>query len=233
MIGALLMALFAALAARDAQGPASATGVLEGRVTYSGTAPPPVAVAESGGEQKVLQVDRAGGLRYVVVYLPDARAAAPPSGPAAMDQRSFIFVPQVLAVRAGQVVRFTNGDPANHNVRSRDANPANAFNLATADSRAVETHRFAATPPDRPVVLSCDIHPWMAAWVYAFEHDAFAITSADGSYRIAGIPAGRYRVSVRQPAGRLARELAVDIRPGETTRLDVRFSAEDVGMPPR
>jgi hypothetical protein len=73
----------------------------------------------------------------------------------------------------------------------------------------------------------------MAAWVYAFEHDAFAVTAADGSFRIAGLVPGRYRVSVRQPAGRLARELAVDIRAGETTTLDVRFAASDVGMPAR
>jgi plastocyanin len=211
--------------------PPEPTGTLEGRVTYSGPVPPAIAVAESGGEQKVLHLDRQGGLRYAVIALPDTRpAAGKPSGEAMIDQRGFVFVPQVLAVRAGQLVRFTNSDPANHNVRSRDPNPANAFNLATADSRAVETHRFAATTLDRPVVLSCDIHPWMAAWVYAFDHDAFAVTDADGTYRIDGLPAGRHRVSVRQPAGRLARELSAEVLARRTTRLDVQFSAADVGM---
>lgn len=210
---------------------AGPTGTLEGRVTYTGPAPPPIAVAESGGEQKVLHLDRQGGLGFAVVALPDMRpAAGTPSGEAAVDQRGFVFVPQVLAVRAGQLVRFTNSDPANHNVRSRDPNPANTFNLATADSRAVETHRFAVTTMDRPVVLSCDIHPWMAAWVYASDHDAFAVTGADGTYRIDGLPHGRHRVSVRQPAGRLARELSAEILAGRTTRLDVQFSSTDVGM---
>lgn len=232
-IAAVLAVLAAAAAWLSAQ-PAPGTGAIQGRVTFAGTPPAPTAVPESGGEQKVLHVDRAGGLGYAVVYLPDARPSPrPPQGAPGVDQRGFVFVPQVLAVRAGQVVRFTNGDPANHNVRSRDAAPANTFNLATADSRAVETHRFAATPAERPVVLSCDIHPWMAAWVYAFDHDAFAVTAADGTYRIDNVPPGRYRVSVRQPAGRLARELAVDVRAGETTTLDVRFAAGDVGMPVR
>ena len=229
-IGITCAGWLAALTLTHAQAPGP-TGTLEGRVTYSGPAPPPIAVAESGGEQKVLHLDRQGGLRFAVIALPDIRAAAgKPTGESVVDQRGFGFVPRVLAVRAGQLVRFTNSDSANHNVRSRDPNPANAFNLATADSRSVETHRFAATTLDRPVVLSCDIHPWMAAWVYGFENDAFAVTGTDGTYRIDGLPVGRHRVSVRQPAGRLARELSAEVLAGRATRLDVRFSSADVGL---
>jgi plastocyanin len=229
-IGLTCAAWLTTLILQQAHAPGQ-TGTLEGRVTYSGPAPPPVTVAESGGEQKVLHLDRQGGLRFAVIALPDSRpAAGKPSGESVVDQRGFVFVPQVLAVRAGQLVRFTNSDSANHNVRSRDSNPANAFNLATADSRSVETHRFAATTLDRPVVLSCDIHPWMAAWVYAFDHDAFAVTGPDGAYRIDGLPAGRHRVSVRQPSGRLARELSAEVLAGRATRLDVQFSSGDVGM---
>ena len=229
-LGLICAGWLATLLPAQTQGP-EPTGTLEGRVTYSGPVPPAIAVAESGGEQKVLHLDRRGGMRYAVIALPDIRpAAGKPSGEAVVDQRGFVFVPQVLTVRANQRVRFTNSDSANHNVRSRDPNPANAFNLATADSRAVETHRFAVTTLDRPVALSCDIHPWMAAWVYAFDHDAFAVTGADGTYRIDGLPAGRHRVSVRQPAGRLARELSAEVLAGRTTRLDVPFSPADVGM---
>jgi hypothetical protein len=131
-------------------------------------------------------------------------------------------------------VQFTNDDPANHNVRADDSNPANRFNLDTATgSAAANVHRFASMPAGRPVQLSCDIHPWMAAWIYVFDHDRFAVTTADGSFRIQNVPAGPHRLAVRQPSGRLARDLTVDVRPGETTRLDVRFSAADLGMPMR
>ena len=61
-------------------------------------------------------------------------------------------------------------------------------------------------------------------WVYVFEHDRFAVTAADGRFRIAGVPAGRHRLTVRQPSGRLARDLFVDVRAGETTTVDVRFT---------
>jgi hypothetical protein len=92
-------------------------------------------------------------------------------------------------------------------------------------------HQMASTPADRPLALSCDIHPWMAAWVYVFEHDHFAVTNADGSFRIASVPAGRHRVVIRQPSGGLARDVTVDVRLAETARVDVRFTSEDMARP--
>jgi plastocyanin len=183
----------------------------------------------------VLHVDRSGGVRYAVVFLPDAPPGARPAeAEATMDQRGFVFVPQVLAVRAGQLVRFTSADSANHNVRSQRASAANTFSIHTAPgSVGPASHRFARTADALPLLLSCDIHPWMAAWVYVFEHDSFAVTGADGRFRIDRVPPGRHRLSVRQPSGQLAREVGVDVRPGETTRVDVRFTARDVGMPTR
>jgi plastocyanin len=208
-------------------------GAVEGRVTFAG-APPPAVMAEEGS-QPVLYVDDSGGLRYVVVFLPDARPDHVSTGTVAtMQQRHFIFEPQVLAVRAGQTVRFTNDDPANHNVRSQDANPLNRFSVSTAAGAVGSaTHRFVATPPDRPIALSCDIHSWMTAWVYVFDHRQFAVTDAAGRFRIDNIPPGHYRLSLRQPAGRLQREVAVDVTRGGTTRIDVQFNAADLGMPSR
>lgn len=211
----------------------SSTGTIEGSVTFDGT--PPAPTLHDGGLQPVLYVDRSGGVRYAVVFLPDARPAGQaPADPAALNQRDFVFEPQVLAIRAGQRVRFTNADPANHNVRAHGSRAGNQFSINTAPGAVGPfLHRFAAAPSGRPVKLSCDIHPWMAAWVYVFEHDRFAVTGADGGFRIDNVPAGRHRVAVRQPAGGFARNLAADVRAGETTRLDVRFAPRDVGMPLR
>ena len=219
--------------ARGAESPVS--GALEGRVTFQGPPPAAVYVAESGGTQPVLHLDAGGGLQYAVVYLPDTpRSAAAPGAARTLDQRRFVFEPQVLAVRADQPVRFTNSDPASHNVRSTGPFPANAFSVNTAPGAATgHARRFTAPRDGKPVALSCDTHPWMQAWIYVFEHDQFAVTATGGHFVIDGVPAGRHRVAVRQPAGRLERDLAVDIRGGETTRLEVRFTGADVGMPSR
>jgi plastocyanin len=192
-------------------------------------------LTEDGGSQPVLYLDKSGGLRYAVVYLTDApQSSTPPPPPVEMSQRRFIFAPQVLAVRAGQVVRFTNDDPANHNVRAQDSNPANTFSINTASGGLGRfMHQFVQTPSGRPLELSCDIHPWMAAWVYVFDHDRFAVTSEDGSFVIQAVPPGRHRIAVRQPAGGLARDLMIHIRASETTRVDVRFTPPDIHMPVR
>ena len=204
------------------------TGTIEGRVTFDGTPPPPTIVIQDGGSQQVLYVDRSGGLRYAVVFLPDARGGAPaPAPPATMNQRNFIFEPQVLAVRSGQTIRFMTDDSANHNVRARDPNPQNTFSIYTGPG-AIEpdTHRFAATTSEHPLELSCDIHPWMVAWIYAFDHGQFAVTNADGTFRIGNVPVGRQRIAIRQPSGGLARDLTVDVIPDATVRLEVRFAAK-------
>ena len=215
-----------------ASGPGrSAGGAIEGRVTFSGPPPPPTIVIQDGGSQQVLYVDRSGGLGYAVVFLPDAPPAGgpPPAARAAVNQRNFIFEPQVLAVRSGQTVRFTSDDPANHNVRVQDSSPANTFSIHTGSgSVGPHTHAFGPAPPGRALALSCDIHPWMAAWVYVFEHDRFAVTNTDGTFRIDGVPAGRHRLSVHQPAGGLARDLTVDVRAAETAIVDVAFTPEDL-----
>jgi plastocyanin len=210
-------------------------GSVAGRVTFDGSPPPPVIVIQDGGSQKVLHVDRSGGLRHAVVFLTDApEADGPPATAATMGQRNFMFEPQVLAVRAGQPVRFTNDDPANHNVRVEDADPRNTFSISTASgSVGPHVHSFAPVRADRPLQLSCDIHPWMAAWIYVFDHDLFAVTDPGGTFRIHDVPPGRHRLAVRQPSGRLARDLTVDVRAGQASEVHVRFTPTDLGVPPR
>ena len=41
-----------------------------------------------------------------------------------------------------------------------------------------------------PIEITCDIHPWMTAYVMVFDHPFFATTAKDGSFEIQGVPAG-------------------------------------------
>lgn len=203
-------------------------------MTFEGTPPAPTFVVEGGRTQHVLYLDKSGGLQYAVVFLHDSRSGPAATTPITLNQRDFIFEPQVLAVHIGQPVRFTSDDPANHNVRSDDANAANRFSVTTAaGAPAPPPRRFAATSPDQPVVLSCDIHPWMIAWVYAFDRGVFTVTDASGRFRLDNVPAGRHRLGVRQPAGRLARDVVVEVPADAIARVDVRFTSADLGAPVR
>jgi hypothetical protein len=130
-------------------------------------------------------------------------------------------------VREGQAVRFTNEDGANHNVRSNDEDLSNRFSVYTGAGQT-QTRRFRANRDDRPLVITCDIHPWMIAWIYAFAHPYFAVTDTTGHFRIPGVPAGLHQLSVRQPAGGLERDLRVQVTTGQVAQVNIRFTSQDV-----
>jgi hypothetical protein len=55
------------------------------------------------------------------------------------------------------------------------------------------TERF-FTAPEVMVRFKCDVHGWMAAWVGVVAHPFFAVSGADGAFRLDGVPPGTYTV---------------------------------------
>jgi plastocyanin len=106
-----------------------------------------------------------------------------------MDQRNETFVPHLLAVPTGTVVDFPNNDRTYHNVFS--ISKAKRFDLGRYANGRSKSVRF-----DTPGIVRvfCDIHSHMSAFVLVFNHPYFAITDADGRYRIDNLPPGTYNV---------------------------------------
>jgi hypothetical protein len=54
---------------------------------------------------------------------------------------------------------------------------------------------------DKPgvVVLGCNIHDWMLAYVYVSESPFFAVTGKDGVATLRNLPPGSYQVRVWHP----------------------------------
>ena len=46
--------------------------------------------------------------------------------------------------------------------------------------------------PEVMVPFRCDVHGWMAAYGGIVSHPFFAVSKADGSFEIKGLPAGTY-----------------------------------------
>src|SRR5262245_33559458 len=107
---------------------------IEGTVTYTGPLPRPIAVIEAQAERHLVERDaKTKGLKDAVVWIEGAKAPARRDDrkPAIMDQLNFFFTPHVLAVEAGQEVKFFNSDGANHGVRADSKAPQNCFNIIT------------------------------------------------------------------------------------------------------
>lgn len=106
---------------------------------------------------------------------------------AVIDQVHREFVPRVSVVQVGTPIRFPNSDNIRHSVYS--FSPPRIFTLKL----------YAGTPAspvmfDQPgiVVLGCNIHDAMVAWVLVVDTPYFALTAADGTATLRGLPPGSY-----------------------------------------
>ena len=133
----------------------------------------------------------------VVLATPLDPKSAPRAKPqtVAIDQVDKQFVPYVEAVFVGWKVRFPNSDNIRHQVYS--FSPAKRFELPLYGGKDAESVLF-----DKPgvVVLGCNIHDWMVAYVYVSETPYFAKTGAAGTAAIDDLPPGDYTVRVWHPS---------------------------------
>jgi plastocyanin len=129
------------------------------------------------------------------VLIFDSLSGTPPAGhdTAIIDQINKRFVPRISVVRTGTVVTFPNSDNIRHQVYS--FSPAKKFSLKL----------YADTPStpvtfDKPglVVLGCNIHDSMVAFVGVVDTPYFAKADADGK-AVFNLPAGHYRLRTWHP----------------------------------
>lgn len=139
-------------------------------------------------EDETVIVAADGSLKNVVVHVkdaPDVTLPTPP--PVVLDQVNCVYAPHVIAVRAGQTVRFRSSDDVLHNVHIR-ASKNKDLNL-DFKGRGERDHAF-----PRPEFLNarCDVHPWMSSHIAVLDHPFFAVTDAAGRFDIGRLPAGSY-----------------------------------------
>lgn len=208
-----LVALVAALTLAPTARPASA---VEGRVTLRGGRTAPVA------NQRYEIVSHAGVLATnppaAIVYLAGDFPPGPPPPVRQVTQKDLMFSPSLLPVQVGTRVEFPNYDHTYHNIFS--FSPAKRFDLGRyrADEKPVPSVLF-----DVPglVTLRCDIHEHMRALILVLPTPYFAITDAEGRFRLEGLPAGRYVLKAWIDS-RTTQEQPVELRDGATTSVDFR-----------
>ncbi|HTE13792.1 MAG TPA: methylamine utilization protein [Burkholderiales bacterium] len=142
-----------------------------------------VAVVDAGGKP----------VADAVIYaLPRSGGALPkPSRGASIAQVDKQFSPRVTVVQTGTPITFPNRDTVRHHVYS--FSPAKPF----------EIKLYVGSPPepivfDKPgdVVLGCNIHDDMHAFVYVVDTPYFAKSDAAGNAVISGLPAGEFNVAI-------------------------------------
>jgi hypothetical protein len=213
-----------------------AAGMVAGHIRLTGPAPANPAIrmgadprCSKGAAGKRITQDLVlksadGGLANVFVSVEGSFPATPaPAGPVLIDQQNCLFVPRVVGARVGQTLQITNSDPTGHNVHSLSTR-GNAFNISQP-AKGVTT-RIPLKGDEVMLRIRCDIHSWMVSYVGVMPHPYFAVSGADGGFRIAGVPAGRRTIQTwHERYGRLMR--TVDIKAGQTTTVDFEFTGKE------
>lgn len=193
------------------------------------------------GVRPIYKVQVKGGkLQDAVVYIENiAQGKAWPKEPIKYDFKDCDIVQRVGVVRPsakdekeGAVV-VTNDDtdilhnPHGYNVKG--ANRLTLFNKplpskgATADVTAT-LKRF-KEGKDEHFFLQCDQHNFMEADAKIVYNPYYAVSGADGSFKIADVPAGKYKVTVWQPyVGSASKE--VTVAGGADAKTDFELAAK-------
>ena len=131
-------------------------------------------------------------------------------------QKDLTFIPSLLPVQVGTRVEFPNLDDTYHSIFSYS--PAKRFDLGRyrPEERPIPSEIF-----DKAglVTLRCDIHEHMRGLILVLNTPHFAMTDADGRFRLRGLPSGHYTLKAWIDS-KTTREQLVELKRGETVRVD-------------
>jgi plastocyanin len=140
------------------------------------------------GELSVDVQDSTGAaIENAVVYAEPEIKTAVPMAPAVIEQRGKQFNPLVSVIQAGTDVTFPNFDSVRHHVYS--FSPAKTFELKLYSGVPSNPVKF-----DKPgtVVLGCNIHDYMVAFIHVVDTPYFAKTDKMGKVTLRNLPSGNY-----------------------------------------
>lgn len=151
----------------------------------------------AAGASLAVQVFGAKGqpLADAAVFL-EPVGAAPPLRVRKIDieQKDRQFEPMVTVVQTGTAINFPNNDTVRHHVYS--FSPPKVFELRLYSGKPASPIVF-----DKPgtVVLGCNIHDKMVAYIRVVDTPWFGKTGRDGKVKLEGVPEGQYRLKAWTP----------------------------------
>lgn len=146
-----------------------------------------------------------------------------PEGPFEISQKGCMYAPHVMGIRVGQRVDILNPDGILHNIHFYPSkNPE--FNRSMQKDHAKISHTFRVAEP--AFVVKCEVHTWMKAYCWVFDHPYFAVTGRDGRFVISGLDPGGYEIEVWHETFQTRRQKVVMSESG-SEELEIVFTRND------
>jgi len=116
------------------------------------------------------------------------------TGEVRIEQKDKEFHPFINVIPAGTAALFPNRDGIGHHVYS--FSPAKTFQLPLSEQETTDSVLF-----DTPgvVTVGCNIHDWMAAYIYVVNTPFYGVSGDDGIAIIREVPPGNYTLHVWHP----------------------------------
>jgi len=204
-----------------------AKGTVAGVIAYNGTPPAPKKIDTSadpvcGQKNPNLSTEETvvkdGKLANTFVYIKDGTATdgtkigdytwPTPSSAVTLDQNGCHYRPHVLGIMTNQKLTITNSDPTQHNIHPQPKNNPE-WNQTQPNGAPPIEKTFARSEILIPV--KCNQHPWMKAYIGVLKHPFFAVSGEDGTFTIAGVPAGTYTVAAWHEGGAAGTEKTMQV----------------------
>ena len=185
------------------------------------------AVADAAQVTFTVRDAQGAALKDAVVWLDGpTHTGKSTAKPAELGQADREFDPFVTVVATGTRVLFPNHDKVKHHVYS--FSPAKSFEIQLYSGTPTEPVVFDKAGV---VVIGCNIHDWMLAYVVVLDSPWFAKSTASGKAQLANLPAGRYTLHVWHPYQKA--ELATQQIEFGTAQASRESSAQlDLAPPP-
>ena len=207
-------------------------GTIEGRVTFVGTTIPRTAVIENLTDpefcgtrhslEDVIISKGTGGIRNVIVALvgPNLASSGMSGGRnLTINNHRCRFEPHIAVLQTGGVIRAVNTDRIFHTTH--------LYYGPLSKNLALSPGASADQPTNRPgfVIVKCDIHGWMKAFVRVDDHPFHAVSDAQGKFRIENVPEGSYTLEVwHEQFGE--QKLPVAVTTGKNTTVSLRYGKQ-------
>jgi len=164
-------------------------------------------------------------LNDVILYaIPDSPQASNKSPPnIEIEQKDLTFIPLVTVIQTGSRITFPNHDKVRHHIYSYS--PAKRFDqkLYSGESAAPQVFDKAGT-----VVLGCNIHDSMLAYIKVVDTPYFAKTDAAGNAQINmpngtySLKAWHYNMAATEPISQRIQIKGTDRLTPRTIQLDLK-----------
>ena len=140
--------------------------------------------------------------------------------------KNCIFGAFTGVVANGKLLRFANQDPVKHSphtYRVKGKVRKTMFNQDLEANGRLDVMVKFKKKKTKVMKLECDQHNHMQNWFYRVDSPYYAFSGDDGSFKIDGIPPGKYRLIAWHPKFKRTKKQKVTVKPDGTVQANFTF----------